>query len=151
MPRRNRCYVATKGEGAYLLSREDIAAGRSGVRCDVTRGDGPALLFNSPDLVEKLSRSMVAKDIATAYLDEPGKYYSTDLLEGRACAMVFRSCQAIDCASLAFIAAESGAIVSHFSGEEVGSYRKAPSRVLPDVVVAVNREAHQKVLRALQG
>lgn len=150
MPRRNKCFVATKGEGAYLLTREDIAAGRSGTRWDVTQGEGPVLLFNSPALVDKLSKTMLAKDIATAYVEEPGRYYSTDLLEGTASAMVLRTCQAIDGGSLAFIAAESGAIVTDFAGGVVPSYREEPSRVLQSVVVAVTPEVHRKVLEALR-
>jgi myo-inositol-1(or 4)-monophosphatase len=150
MPRRNKCFVATKGEGAYLLTREDIAAGRSGTRWDVTQGEGPVLLFNSPALVDKLSKTMLAKDIATAYVEEPGRYYSTDLLEGTASAMVLRTCQAIDGGSLAFIAAESGAIVTDFAGGVVPSYREEPSRVLQSVVVAVTPEVHRKVLDALR-
>ncbi len=150
MPRRDRCFVATKGGGAYCLTREDIAAGRPGVRWDVTRGEGPVLLFNSPELVATLSRTMVAKDIATAYLEEPGRYHSTDILEGKASAVVHRSCQAIDGGSLAFIAAESGAIVTDFQGAPVGSYRAVPSRVLSSVVVAVNAEVHAKILEALR-
>jgi len=150
MPCRNKCFVATKGEGAYVLSREDIAGGRSGTRCDVTKGDGPVLLFNSPALVEKLSTTMIAKDIATAYVDEPGRYFSTDILEGRACAVVHRSCQAIDGGSLAFIAQESGAIVTDFAGAPVGSYRATPSRTLPHIVVSVSSAVHEKVLAALR-
>ena len=150
MPRRNQCFVATKGEGAYCRTREDIAAGRSGVRWDVTKGEGPVLLFNSPELVEKLARTMAAKDIATAYVEEPGRYHSTDLLEGKACAVVHRSCQAIDGGSLAFIAAESGAIVTDFQGAPVGSYRAVSSRVLSSVVVAVNAEVHTQILEALR-
>jgi fructose-1,6-bisphosphatase/inositol monophosphatase family enzyme len=150
MPRRNQCFVATKGEGAYCLTREDIAVVRPGVRWDVTTGEGPILLFNSPALVERLSQTMVVKDIATAYIEEPGRYHSTDILEGKASAVVLRSCQAIDGGSLAFIAAESGALVSDFHGKPVGSYRSVPSRALPNVVVSVNREVHQRILAALR-
>ena len=150
MPRRNKCFVASKGEGAYLLSREDIAAGRTGTRCDVTTGDGPVLLFNSPLLVEKLSKTMFAKDIATAYVEEPGTYHSTDLLEGTACAVVHRSCQAIDGGSLAFIAQEGGAVVTDFAGDPVGSYRTSSARVLSSIVVSVNSAVHEKVLAMLR-
>ena len=108
------------------------------------------LLFNSQALVEKLSKTMVSKDIATAYVEEPGRYHSTDLLVGTACAVVLRTCQAIDGGSLAFIAAESGAIVTDFAGGVVPSYREVPLRVLPSVVVAVNPEVHRKVLEALR-
>jgi fructose-1,6-bisphosphatase/inositol monophosphatase family enzyme len=149
MPRRDRCFVAVKGEGAYLLTRDDIAAGRNGTRWDVTRGDGPVLLFNSPALVEKLSKTMVAKDIATAYIEEPGRYYSTDILDGRACGVVHRTCQAIDGGALAFIASEAGAIVTDFAGAPVPSFREVASRVVPDIVVSVNREVHERILQAL--
>ena len=150
MPRRNKCFVATKGEGAYLLTREDIAQGLAGTRWNVSKGEGPVLLFNSPALVEKLSRTMVAKDLVTAYVEEPGRHYSTDLLEGTASAVVHRSCQAIDGGSLAFIAAESGAILTDFMGNPVSSYRAVPSRVLSNVVVSVNHRIHQQVLEALR-
>jgi fructose-1,6-bisphosphatase/inositol monophosphatase family enzyme len=108
MPRRDTCFVATKGGGAYRLTREDMMTGRSGTQWNVTNGKGPILLFNAPDLVQRLSATMVAKDIATAYLSEPGLYHSTDILEGRSSGVVHRSCQAIDGGSIAFIAAEGG-------------------------------------------
>ncbi len=150
MPRRDKCFVAIRGEGAYLCTREDISKGRPGARWDVTKGDGPVLLFNAPVLVEKLSKVMVAKDIASAYVEEPGRYHSTDILEGTSSAVVHRSCQAIDGGSLAFIAAEAGAIVTDFSGEPLSSFRAVPSRVLSDVIVSVNRSVHEKVLEALR-
>ena len=150
MPRRDTCFVATKGEGAYRCTREDIKAGRSGSRWNVSHGTGPVLLFNSPDLVQRLSTTMVVKDIATAYLAEPGMYHSTDILEGRASAVVHSSCQAIDGGSLAFIAAESGALVTDFSGNPVPGYRAYPTRVQPNVIVAVNRDVHARLLDALR-
>lgn len=150
MPRRDICFVATKGEGAYRLTREDIESGRPGSRWNVNHGKGPVLLFNSPDLVERLSTAMVVKDIATAYLAEPGMYHSTDILEGTASAVVHRSCQAIDGGSLAFIAAESGALVTDFSGNPVPGYRANPTRVQPNVIVAVNRDVHGRLLDALR-
>ena len=149
MPRRDRCYVASKGKGAFMMTRDDIAHGRQGVRWDVRKAKGPVLLFNSPDLVAKLSRVVVAKDIATAYLEEPGKYYATDLLEGTASAVVHQTCQAIDGGALAFISSEAGAIVTDFQGAPVGSFRSVPSRVLQEVVVAASPEVHSQVLAAL--
>jgi fructose-1,6-bisphosphatase/inositol monophosphatase family enzyme len=150
MPRRDKCFVATKGEGAYLLSRDDIAAGRRGSRWDVTTGEGPVLLFNSPALVERLSKSMSVKDLVTAYVEEPGCFHSTDILEGAACAVVHRSCQAIDGGSIAFIAAEAGAIVTDFLGGPVPSYRALSSRVVPNVVVSVNQDVHHRILESLR-
>lgn len=150
MPRRDTCFVATKGEGAYRLAREDIRAGRSGSRWSVTDGTGPVLLFNSPELCERLSTKMVVKDIASAYLLEPGCYHSTDILEGKASAVVHRSCQAIDGGALAFIAAESGALVSDFSGNPMSGYRSYATRVQPNIIVATNREMHERLLDALR-
>lgn len=150
MPRRDRCYVASKGNGAFMLTRDDIAHGRPGVRWDVTKGKGPALVFNSPHLVEKLSRSLAVKDLVTAYVEEPGKHYSTDLLEGAASAVVHHTCQGIDGGALAFIAGEAGAIVTDFNGHTISSFRSVPSRVLRDVVVAVSPDVHANVLAALR-
>jgi myo-inositol-1(or 4)-monophosphatase len=150
MPRRDTCFVATKGEGAYRLTREDIRTVRPGARWNVTNGKGPVLLFNSPELVERLSPTMVVKDIATAYLSEPGIYHSTDILEGKASAVAHRSCQAIDGGALAFIAAESGALVTDFAGNPVPGYRTYPTRVQPNVIVAVNRDVHDQLLHALR-
>ena len=150
MPRRDRCYVASKGNGAFMLTREDIAHGRPGIRWDVTKGEGPALVFNSPHLVAKLSRDLVTKDIATAYLEEPGKYYSTDLIEGTASAVVHQTCQAIDGGALAFISSEAGAVVTDFQGNSIASFRAVESRVLTEVVVAVSPEVHAQVLLALR-
>lgn len=150
MPRCNRCYVASKGNGAFMLTREDIAQGRQGVRWDVTNGIGPALVFNAPELVAKLSRTLEVKDLVTAYIEEPGSHYSTDLLEGTASAVVQQTCQAIDGGALAFISAEAGAIVTDFQGNRIPSFRSVQSRVLRDVVVAVTPEVHAQVLAALR-
>jgi fructose-1,6-bisphosphatase/inositol monophosphatase family enzyme len=150
MPRRNRCFVATKGSGAYLLTREDVASGRPGLRWDVRKGDGPVLLFNSPELTERISKTMLAKDLVTAYTAEPGRYHSTDILEGTASAVVYRTCQAIDGGSIAFIATESGAMLTDFYGNAIPSFRSVPSRVLPNLVLSVNPAVHKKVLEALR-
>ena len=150
MPRRNRCYVASKGHGAFILTRDDITHGRQGSRCDVTKGMGPVLVFNAPRLVAKLSGSFSVKDIVTAYVEEPGRYYSTDLLEGTASAVVHETCQAIDGGALAFISCEAGAIVTDFHGKPMSSFRALESRVIREIVVSVSSEVHARVLAALR-
>jgi fructose-1,6-bisphosphatase/inositol monophosphatase family enzyme len=150
MPRRDRCYLASKGTGAFMLTREDIAHGRPGVRWDVTKGKGPALVFNSPHLVERLSRSLEVKDLVTSYVEEPGRHYSTDLIEGTASAVVHHTCQGIDGGALAFIAAEAGALVTDFHGQAIPSFRSVASRVLRDVIVAVSPTVHAQVMAALK-
>lgn len=150
MPRRDRCYIASKGNGARLLSREDIVHRRAGAEWRVTSNSGPVELFNSPELFAQLSQHLPTKDLAVSYVEEPGLYYSTDILEGKASAVVHRTCQAIDGGSLAFIAAEGGAIVTDFLGQRVGSFRAADSRVLDRVIVATDSEVHSKLLNILR-
>ncbi len=150
MPRRDICFVATKGNGAFRLSRDDIANRRTGVRWRISHSDGPVELFNSPELVAQLSLHLPTKDLAVAYIEEPGRFYSTDILEGKARAVVHRTCQAIDGGSLAFIAAEGGAIVSDFAGNAIKSFRSVPSRVLNGVIVAVSPEVHARILEIVR-
>lgn len=150
MPRREKCFIAVKDEGAFVLSRDDLFLGRVGARLDVSKSVGPVQLFNSPELLATLSKSIEAKDLAVAYLEEPGRYYSTDLLEGKAAGVVHRTCQAIDGGALALIAKEGGAIVTDFEGKEIPSFRSVASRVLPNVIVAANPQVHTSILRALR-
>jgi fructose-1,6-bisphosphatase/inositol monophosphatase family enzyme len=150
LPRREKCFVATKGRGAFVLSREEILSGKVGTSLEVSVSQGPVLVFNSPSLVEKLSPSLDVKDLMVSYLEEPGRHSSTDLLDGLASAVVHETCQAIDGGALAFIAQEAGAIVSSFTGEPVGSYRVRDSRTQPHVVVAATDLVYQKVLAALK-
>jgi fructose-1,6-bisphosphatase/inositol monophosphatase family enzyme len=150
MPRRDTCFIATKGNGAFRLTRSDISQKRPGTRWRVCDSDGPVELFNAPELVSRLSQHLPTKDLAVAYLEEPGKFYATDILEGKARAVVHRTCQAIDGGSIAFIAAEGGAIVTDFSGNKIPSFRSVASRVLTGVVVAVSPQVHARILEILR-
>ena len=151
MPRRDRCYVATKGGGAFVLTRQEMESGLRGQPLRLMHSGGPVLAFNAPQLVAKLSPFMETKDLVAEYLQQPGRYHSTDLIEGLASATLHLACQAIDGGSLALIASEAGAIVSHFDGTPVGSYRGDPKRTLSGVVVALNPEVHGRIVRALAG
>lgn len=152
MPRRNKCYVALQGQGAFLLTHDQVRACEDGV--SITRGhlctDGPVLVFNRPDLVAKLSPYMDVRDLVAEYeLGEEQGLCSTDVLEGKASAIISSPCQAIDGGALAFIAAECGALVSDFRGAPVASYRSSIDRVLPGVVVSTNDELHQRLVSIL--
>ncbi len=148
MPRRDRCYVAVKGEGAFLLSTEEMTRGARGTRVSITPNNGPILMFNSPELEATLSPHFSVRDLASCYRDGQSEHDSTDLLDSKASAVVLSKCQAIDGGALAFVASEAGASVSHFSGEPMGSFRVSPKRVLPDVIVAADAELNLK-LRAV--
>jgi myo-inositol-1(or 4)-monophosphatase len=150
MPQRDICLVATKGRGAFCLTREDISHKRPGLRWRVSNSEGPVEVFNSPELVAQLSPHLPTKDLAVAYVKEPGRYYATDILEGKARAVVHRTCQAIDGGSLAFIAAEGGAVVTDFSGQAIRSFRSVASRVLDGVIVAVSPEVHARILEIVR-
>jgi len=149
MPRRDRCFVATKGGGTFALTLDDIAAGRKGAPVDVRRNTGPILLFNAPELLAKVSKTFEAKDLAQTYLSEPRRYGSTDVLFGKASGFVHKTCQAIDGGALAFLSAEAGALVTDFNGGPVASFRSVESRTLSEVVVGVNPEVHRALLKAV--
>lgn len=152
MPRRDMCYVATKGSGAYLLSHEDVREGRMGVKISTDRLaiDAPVLMFNWPDLRERLDLHVDVRDLVDEY--EKGEhegFTSTDLIDGRAAGVIMSPCQAIDGGALAFIAQEMGAIVTDFEGNPVGSYRESPDRVAAGVVVATTKNLHAQLLSVL--
>jgi len=151
MPRRGRCYIATRGEGAYLLSRDDMESRRPGRRFTLTHTEGPALVFNAPEIEEKVSRVMEVKDLLTSYQQEQGRFYSTDLLEGRAGATLHAPVQAIDGGSIALIAEEAGALVSDFEGRRLESFRDSPKRIQPNAIVAVNADVQRRILSAIAG
>jgi myo-inositol-1(or 4)-monophosphatase len=152
MPRRDMCYVAMKGQGARLLSHADVREQKKGTPLSLERlsTSGPVLVFNSPDLVERLSPQADVRDLLLEYNEgEDRGFSSTDVVDGRASAYVMPVCQAIDGGALAFIAQEMGAIVTDFEGKPVGSYRESPDRVATGVVVATTKELHAKLLSSL--
>jgi fructose-1,6-bisphosphatase/inositol monophosphatase family enzyme len=150
MPRRNLCYIAAKGEGAFKLTHEEVLSGKPGCKIDVTSNSGPVLLFHAPELVKKLQESFDVKDLAQTYETSPGMHNSTDMLAGKASAVVHQSCQAIDGGALSFIATEAGAIMTDFSGNPPRSFRTDPKRTIPEIVVSATREIHARVLEALR-
>jgi len=150
MPRRDRCYVATRGGGAYVLSTEEMQSGARGAPLRLSPdNNGPVLGFHMPDLVAKLAPLMEVKDLAQVYQSHPGRFHSTDLLEGLAAATLHRACQAIDGGSIALIAEEAGAIVSDFGGKPLKGFRDSPKRTVPNAIVAANREIHSRIVSAL--
>jgi myo-inositol-1(or 4)-monophosphatase len=152
MPRFNRCYVATRGAGAFVRTHEECRRGAQGVRLDVTQSTGPVLVFNRPDILECLQGTLDVRDLAQEYdrKDEEQAYYSTDLLAGRASSVVCAPVQAIDGGALAFIAEEAGAIVTDVHGAELASFRSSAERVLPVLIASARPAVHERVLRLLQ-
>ena len=51
LPRRNICYVASKGDGAFSLTHEEAISSQPGKRIDVIKNSGPVLLFHAPELL----------------------------------------------------------------------------------------------------
>jgi fructose-1,6-bisphosphatase/inositol monophosphatase family enzyme len=151
MPRRDRCYVAVKGEGAFVLSTAEMESGAPGTKVSVTPNDGPILLFNSPELEAILSSRFVVKDLALCYQNGSSKHDSTDLLDNKASAIVLPSCQAIDGGALAFVAQEAGAVVCDFSGQPMGNFRASPKRVLHNIIVTADPELNRELSRVLSG
>lgn len=149
LPRRDFAFVATRGDGAYKVTTEEMLQGKPGVKLDVTKACGPLQTFNAKELVARLRPSFEIIDHVQAYVENPGTYYSTDLLEGKASGVVHRSCQAIDGGALGFIATEAGAVMTDFHGKPLRSFREFENRTIPEVVVAANREVHQAILDAL--
>ena len=149
MPRRDRCYIATRGGGAFVLSHAEVQSRGQGRRLTLSHQDGPVLVFDAPDLVERLSPHVDVKDLAVSYEAAGERHYSTDLLEGLASATLHRPVQAIDGASIALIASEAGAIATDFSGNPLGSFRGSDKRVLPNALVAINGQVHERILKAL--
>jgi myo-inositol-1(or 4)-monophosphatase len=150
IPRHKEAFVAVRGEGAFVLSADDIERGATGKRLLLTHSSGPILVFNRPDLVQKLSPHVDIRDLTVEYSRGSEGFVSTDLLQRRAAATIAAPCQAIDGGALSFIAQEAGAVVTDQFGNPVGSYRENPKRVLPCVIAAVNKEWHEKIVRLMQ-
>lgn len=149
-PRLGRCYVATKSEGAYVLTHNEVLTGARGTRLTLSNATGPVLVFNRPDLVIKISPRLEIRDIVSEYADTPGRYNSTDLLIGAAIATISSPCQAIDGGALSFIAQEAGAIVSDFDGNPMGDFRTSTKRTLPGIIASSSLNVHETILRAIQ-
>lgn len=149
MPRRGHCYTAVRGGGAFILTEEEVRRAAQGKRHSVAGALGPVLVFNRPDLVEKLSPHVEVVDLLTSYLETPGEHNMTDLIEGRASATLHAPCQGIDGGALALIASEAGAVVSDFSGKPLASFRTCPKRTVPDSLVATSAELHNRIVAAL--
>jgi len=156
MPRLGRCYVASRGRGAFIRTHQQCRAGEIGERLNVTQSVGPVLVFNRPDLVERLGTALEVRDLvkefeAYRHGQTTDIHYSTDLLGQRASSVISAPAQAIDGGALAFIALEAGAIVSDEQGRELSSFRSSPDRTLPCVVASANATVHAQVLRLLAG
>jgi len=149
MPRRGHCYTAVRGGGAFILTEEEVRRAAQGERHSVAGALGPVLVFNRPDLVEKLSPHVEVVDLLTSYLRTPGKHNMTDLMEGRAAATLHAPCQGIDGGAIALIAAEAGATVSDFHGRPLGNFRECSKRTVPNALVSSSREMHERILSAL--
>jgi myo-inositol-1(or 4)-monophosphatase len=149
-PRLDRCYIAVKGEGAYVLTHSEASLGARGTRLSLFATSGPVLMFNQPQIHSKLAPICDARDIIVEYAKNPGRYNSTDILEGTALACIHAPCQGIDGGAIAFIAKEAGATVTDFSGNEMGNFRESPKRVVPNILVSACPRAHKELLSALQ-
>jgi len=149
MPRLDTCYIATRGEGAVRLTHKEVRTGGSGTKLTLGKASGPILVFNQPDLVQKLSPDFEVRDIVEEYSRQPGRYNFTDFLEGSAIATINIPCQAIDGGALSFIAKEAGAIVSDGAGHPVGNYRGSSKRTVPCVVTSSSPQQHALILRAM--
>jgi myo-inositol-1(or 4)-monophosphatase len=150
MPRHKEAFVAVRGEGAFLLSSADVERGARGTRLSLTHASGPILVFNRPDLVQRLSPHIDIRDLTAEYDRGPDRFISTDLLRGRVAGNIVSPSQAIDGGAFAFIAEEAGAVISDQFGNPVGSYRESTKRVLPCVIAAANKEWHEKLVRLMQ-
>ena len=150
MPRRDRCYIGIKGEGAYMLSMSDIATRAPWSKFTITPQGGPVLVFNSPELQEKIAPHYEVRDLLTAYEGAERLFNYADIFEGTCAANLYTPCQGIDGGAMAFIAAEAGAVVSDFAGNPLGSYRDSEKRILPNALLSVTREMHDKLLAILK-
>lgn len=150
-PRLDRCYLAVRGSGAYVRTHQECQSGQPGTRLDVTTATGPVLVFDRPDLVDKLGGTFDVRDLATEFDSQSieGRHYSTDLLTQRASCVISAPAQAIDGGALAFVASEAGAVVSDELGKELGSFRTTSERTLRCVIASANAMFHQEVLRLL--
>jgi fructose-1,6-bisphosphatase/inositol monophosphatase family enzyme len=149
-PRRDRCYVASKGNGAFELTHSEAANRSLGRRLSLIDATGPALVFNSPSLSKRLEGVIETKDLAETYASHPGVYDSTDIIVGKASAVVHETCQAIDGGAMGFIATEAGAIMTDFQGNQPCNFRTDAKRVLSDILVSANWAVHDKILAALR-
>jgi fructose-1,6-bisphosphatase/inositol monophosphatase family enzyme len=150
MPRQGVCYIATKGEGAYVLTHEEARIGHRGTRLRLTQKEGPILVFNKPDLCAKLAPYFEIRDVVVEYDAQPGRYNFTNIFDGSTLANVSQPCQGIDGGALSFIAQEAGALATDFSGNPMGNFRLSPKRIVPETLVTANPEAHEKILKVLQ-
>lgn len=149
MPRREHCYTAIQGRGAYILSCDEVRRGEQGKRHSIAGCSGPLLVFNRPDLISKLAPNIEVIDLLMSYMETPGKHSMTDLMEGRAGATLHSPCQGIDAGAIALIASEAGATVSDIHGRPLGSFRSCPKRTVPNALVSATPELHEQILSAL--
>jgi myo-inositol-1(or 4)-monophosphatase len=149
MPKRGLCYHASKGAGAWRLTRDQILSGGAGDRLTVSKSVGPVLTFNSPELMERLKGHVPAVDLLDSYVHDGGRHCSTDILEGTATGVAHKSCQAIDGGAIGFIVSEAGGIMTDFTGKRPKSFRDSEHRTIPDIIVATNEDMHRRLIKAL--
>jgi myo-inositol-1(or 4)-monophosphatase len=149
MPRRGLCYYASKGGGAWRLTRDQMVAGSTGVRLNVSKSVGPVLTFNSPELMLRLTGQLPVIDLLHSYIHDGARHCSTDILEGTATGVAHASCQAIDGGAIGFIVSEAGGVMTDFQGRRPKSFRDAENRTIPDIIVATNEDVHRRLIKAL--
>jgi fructose-1,6-bisphosphatase/inositol monophosphatase family enzyme len=157
LPRYKLYYSAIKHSGAYLRTKSDCLNGLKGEQLKLyderTSTDGaqvePILVFNRPDLIERLKGNFLTLDLLDEFNRGDGGFCSTDLLKKRAAGLVIAPAQAIDGGALAFISQEAGAIVTNEEGVALGSFRKTIDRTLPWVIVSRNERVHRDILKLL--
>lgn len=149
MPRRDRCYIATKGEGAYILTHREARSGGRGTRVRLGAASGPLLLFNQPEMLAKLTPHFETRDIVSEYARSGTLFDYTDFFEGRSIAIVSSPCQAIDGGAIAFIAQEAGATATDLQGDPLGNFRESPKRVLPGSLTSASPDVHEAILKIL--
>ena len=149
MPRRGLCFHASKGGGAWRMTRAQILLGIGGDKLNVAKSLGPVLTFNSPELLQRLQAIIPAVDLLDSYVNDGGRHCSTDILEGTATGVAHKSCQAIDGGAIGFIVSEAGGVMTDFSGKRLKSFRDQENRTIPDVIVATNEDVHRKLMSAL--
>ena len=149
MPKRGLGFCASKGTGAWRLTREQMLSGAVGERLDVSKSVGPVLTFNSPDVMERLKGHVPAVDLLDSYVNDGGRHCSTDILEGLATGVAHASCQAIDGGAIGFIVSEAGGVMTDFFGKRLKSFRDFEHRTVPDVLVATNEDVHRRLMKAL--
>ena len=148
-PRYKNYIYALKGKGAFIGNINDNLENTQPLLLEELKSRKIYLSFALTDLRHTFANNFETWCSAIDYAPDQNPPEYLDLVKGNLAAVLVAKGNLIDGAALAFIASESGAIVTTFDGENWQPFSKVENMKIPGLIVAHNRQIHTDILHHL--